>query len=142
MTTQVFSVLLMAAAAAPLIAVGSDFRLSRIGVVMLGASDVARSVAFYRDRLGLKVTGQTEGTFVFLDGGGVTLALSQGLAQGQSGPGSVEIVFAVDHVKLAYERLKANGVEFINEPRLIAGSNWAVNFRDPDGHLLSVFGPE
>jgi catechol 2,3-dioxygenase-like lactoylglutathione lyase family enzyme len=46
---------------------------------MLGVADAEKSAAFYRDRLGLKVTGQHE-SFVFLDAGGLTLALSPGLA--------------------------------------------------------------
>ena len=30
----------------------SDFKLTQIAVVMLGVQDVARSLAFYRDKLG------------------------------------------------------------------------------------------
>jgi len=33
-------------------------------------------------------------------------------------------------------------VTFMNEPRPVTGDRWAANFRDPDGHLLSIFGPE
>ena len=42
----------------------------------------------------------------------------------------------------AHEPLRARGVEFLNAPRNVTGDQWAANFRDPDGHLLSVFGPE
>jgi len=28
-----------------------------------------------------------------------------------------------------------------NEPRVVNGENWAVNFRDPDGHQCSFYGP-
>lgn len=119
-----------------------QFRLAKIGVVMLGIADLEKSVAFYRDRLGLKLTAQFEG-FAFFDGGGVTLALSRGLAQAVGkGPGAMEVVFAVEHVRLAYEALRQAGVEFINEPRAVSGPNWATDFHDPDGHILSVFGPE
>ena len=40
------------------------------------------------------------------------------------------------------EALAARGVEFTHEPRNVTGPLWAANFNDPDGHKLSVFGPE
>jgi catechol 2,3-dioxygenase-like lactoylglutathione lyase family enzyme len=55
---------------------------------------------------------------------------------------SVEIAFAVDHVKPAHQALRALGVEFKREPRIITGTTWATDFRDPDGHVLSIVGPE
>lgn len=120
----------------------AHFKLTKIGVVMLGVQDVARSVAFYRDKLGLSVQMEIPG-FTFLDGGGVTLALSQPLARatGQAA-GATEVVFSVEDVTAAYEALRANGVTFTQAPRNVAGSNWAANFQDPDGHRLSIFGPE
>jgi len=54
----------------------------------------------------------------------------------------VEIVFSVEHVRAAYDALRAQGVEFTGEPRPITGPMWGANFRDPDGHILSIFGPE
>jgi catechol 2,3-dioxygenase-like lactoylglutathione lyase family enzyme len=51
-------------------------------------------------------------------------------------------VFSVEHVRAAYDALRAAGVNFLNEPRVVSGANWAANFKDPDGHLLSIFGPE
>lgn len=120
----------------------TTFRLSKIGVIMLGITDLEKSVAFYRDRLGLQLTGQHEG-FAFFDAGGITLALSLSLARAISqGPGAAEVVFSVEHVRAAYEALRTAGVEFASEPRAVAGPMWAANFHDPDGHLLSVFGPE
>jgi len=53
----------------------SDFRLTQINNVMLGTTDLARSLAFYRDTLGLAVQFEILG-FVFLNAGGVTLSLS------------------------------------------------------------------
>lgn len=118
------------------------FRLSKIGLVMLGVSDLEKSIAFYRDRLGLALAMQFEG-FAFLETSGVTLALSRGLAQAtQQLVGATEVVFAVEHVRAAYDALRGQGVEFVNEPRVVSPGNYAANFRDPDGHLLSVFGPE
>jgi catechol 2,3-dioxygenase-like lactoylglutathione lyase family enzyme len=119
-----------------------QFRLSKIGVIMLGVADTEKSVPFYRDRLGLKLSARFE-EFAFFDTGGVTLALSGGLARATGkGAGAVEIVFSVEHIRQAYQSLRAAGVEFSGEPRVVSGPNCAANFRDPDGHILSIFGPE
>lgn len=119
-----------------------EFRLSKIGVIILGVADMEKSVSFYRDSLGLGITAQHEG-FAFFNAGGVTLALSKELmkAAGQA-PGAVEVVFSVEHVRAAHEQLKQRGVAFRNQPRPVAGPMWAADFRDPDGHILSIFGPE
>jgi len=118
------------------------FKLEKIGTILLGVKDVARSVPFYRDTLGLAVTGQFEG-FAFFNAGGVTLGLSEGLARNFPHlVGATEIVFAVVGVREAYAALGERGVKFRIEPRQVAGPNWAANFEDPDGHMLSVFGPE
>ena len=119
-----------------------QFRLAKVGLVMLGVASLEKSVPFYRGRLGLKLSAQFEG-FAFFDGGGVTLALSQGLAQATGkGPGATEVVFSVEHVRAAYDALRNQGVEFSNQPHTVSPGNWVANFDDPDGHLLSIFGPE
>ena len=119
-----------------------DFALKQIGIIMLGVRELEPAIAFYRGRLGLPLQNQFPG-FAFFGAGGVMLVLSEALAQAH-GPagGAVEVVFSVDHVRPAYEALRAQGVEFHQEPRIVNGPMWAANFRDPDGHELSVFGPE
>jgi catechol 2,3-dioxygenase-like lactoylglutathione lyase family enzyme len=120
----------------------AHFKLKRIGVVMLGVKELARSVPFYSETLGLMLIGQHEG-FAFLDGDGVTLVLSEQLGEyGGQIPGATEVVFSVDDVKGAHRALRARGIEFTHEPRTVTGPMWAANFKDPDGHNLSVFGPE
>ena len=109
---------------------------------MLGVRNLGNAVAFYRDRLGMALKGQTE-AFAFLDAGPVTLALSEGLAKASPQvAGATELVLNVEHVRESYKELQARGVDFLNEPRVVTGTSFAVNFKDPDGHLLSLFGPE
>lgn len=50
--------------------------------------------------------------------------------------------FRIGNIMLGTTDLEARGVTFLNEPRNVTGNQWAANFRDPDGHLLSIFGPE
>jgi hypothetical protein len=113
----------------------------KVSHVMLGVSDIERSVTFYRDKLGFALQNRFE-SFAFFDAGTMTLALSGDIWNyAGKAPGAMQVVFGVDSVKAAYADLKAKGVDFVNEPRNVNGRDWAANFRDPDGHLLSIFGP-
>lgn len=123
----------------------SDFKLTKISTIMLGVRDLARAVAFYRDKLGLTIQFEIPG-FAFLNADGVTLCLSEPLARALGKPtdplaGVTELVFAVDDVEGAYDILSARDVKFTHKPRPVTESQWAANFEDPDGHKLSVFGP-
>ena len=118
-----------------------DLKLSKLGTVMLGVRDLERSLAFYRDALGLPVQFAGEG-FVFLNAGGVTIAIRKVSALPEvGGPGRTELVFHVDDVDEAHRALRARGVVFRIEPRIVTGDQLAADFRDPDGHVLSIFGP-
>ena len=108
--------------------------------VMLGVTDLDVSRAFYCGALGLALQREAPG-FLFLETGPVTLCLSEPHATLAEHPGPTEVVFAVDHVHQTYQALRTNGVEFMREPFNVTGAQWAANFRDPDDHLLSVFGP-
>jgi catechol 2,3-dioxygenase-like lactoylglutathione lyase family enzyme len=111
-------------------------------MVMLGVCEVQRSVAFYRDKLGITVKQQFEG-FAFLDTGSVSLILSEAAAKNSTNvAGATEVIFTVDDVRGSTDALKKQGVEFAHEPHQVNGPMWAANFRDPDGHLLTLFGPE
>ena len=121
----------------------ADLKLHKIGVVMLGVQDLGRAVAFYRDQLGLPLQQEFAGEFAFFNAGGVTLALSVPLSKNSPQMvGATEVVFSVDGVREAYEALRARGVAFLREPRVVNPPMWAANFTDPDGHRLSIFGPE
>ena len=120
----------------------TTFKLSQVSNVMLGVRDLARSMAFYRDTLGLALQNQFPG-FGFLSGGGVTLVLSEPLAKNSPQlSGGAEIVFSVEDVRAAHQALAKRGVQFTHEPRNVTGTLWAANFDDPDRYHLSIFGPE
>ena len=119
----------------------TDYKLTRVSVVMLGVHDVKRSLEFYRDKLGLEVQREIPG-FAFVNAGAVTLCLSEPAAKirGQvSGAG--EIVFSVEDVTAAYQALRAKGVQFTHEPRTVSPTARIANFDDPDGNHLSISGP-
>jgi catechol 2,3-dioxygenase-like lactoylglutathione lyase family enzyme len=113
---------------------------TKFALTMLGTDDLERAVAFYTDVLGLSVSSRF-GEFVFFDTGATTFAITGELAATQTGPATHEIVFGVGSVEQAYAELK-DRIAFANEPRPVDGKNWAVNFRDPDGHQCSFYGPQ
>lgn len=112
-----------------------------IGNIMLAVRDLDRSLAFYRDALGLEVRFASD-EFAFLQAGGVTLCLRHAPDVGPAGDERrVELVFDVKDIHEAHQLLQARGIAFRIEPRVVTGSMWATDFRDPDGHVLSIFGP-
>ena len=110
--------------------------------VMLGVSDLGRSIAFYEQTLGRTVKFRTE-AIAFIDAGAISLGLSGDLARArQPLAGAVEIVFSVPDVFHAWRDLTSKGVTFFREPRQVTPTDWAATLLDPDGHFLTVFGPK
>jgi catechol 2,3-dioxygenase-like lactoylglutathione lyase family enzyme len=111
----------------------------KLGNIIIMVSDLARSEESYRDTLGLKESGRVEGEFVFFDTGGVTFAIRA--TDRPVVAGDTEFSFVVPDIMSRYESLKSK-VEFSQPPRPVTGSMtgdlYATDFRDPDGHLLSM----
>jgi catechol 2,3-dioxygenase-like lactoylglutathione lyase family enzyme len=117
-------------------------QLNRITAVMLGVRELAPALAFYTGKLGLKVIFQ-EPALALLQCGTVMLGLSPGHVNlAAQVAGATEVVFGVENVRATHQALIAQGVTFMNEPRQATPSDWVAHFKDPDGHLLSIFGPE
>lgn len=104
---------------------------------MLGVASIPAAVAFYHGKLGLKVTMQTD-DLVFFDAGSVSIAVSSEVGRKV---GDDEVVFAVEHVQAAFDGLSQAGIVFERKPHALTDTAWAASFRDPDGHVLSVYGP-
>jgi catechol 2,3-dioxygenase-like lactoylglutathione lyase family enzyme len=116
--------------------------LSRITAVMLGVRDLPQALEFYKNKLGLRVIMQ-EPALALLHCGTVMLGLSRGHVNlAAHVAGATEVVFAVDNVRAAHKALSAQGITFISEPRQATPTDWVAHFKDIDGHILSVFGPE
>jgi predicted enzyme related to lactoylglutathione lyase len=107
-----------------------------IGQIHITVTDLDRSVAFYRDVLGLEhlftVPGQP---MAFLDGGGVRLYL--GITEDERVVSRPTIYYRVDDVDNAWAEITGRGAEPISGPQLVHrdGSNelWMAFVTDPDG---------
>ncbi len=114
----------------------------KVSHVILRVSDMDRSVAFFRDAVGL-VTLAEGPEFSFFDAGSIQLALSHAdtIAPDTS---LTEIVLEADDVVGAYEAMAGRGVEFRVELRPVmtdgGRSLHAADFTDPDGHVVSLTG--
>jgi uncharacterized protein len=127
----------------------------RITLITLGVDDLERSLAFYRDGLGL-VTEGIVGTefehgavaFFRLDGG-VTLALwpradiahDTGLPETAPSPTDLTIghnVATREEVDEVLEQADRAGATIVKPARETFWGGYAGYFQDPDGHLFEV----
>jgi len=115
--------------------------ISRVGQIAVPVRDLDRAVAFYRDVLGLRFLFQAPPGLAFFDCGGVRLMLSIPESPEFNHAGSV-IYYRVPDIHHAYEALRKRGVEFIDEPHLIAKLDdhdlWMAFLRDPEGNTLAL----
>jgi predicted enzyme related to lactoylglutathione lyase len=112
---------------------------------MVIVSDMARSVEFYRDKLGIPLKFEspewtefaTGATTLALHGGGVP-ATQTPSGDASKTAGACSIGFNVDDVDKTYEELKAKGIRFVMPPtqREGEGIRLAVAI-DPDGLAIS-----
>ncbi len=119
----------------------TELRLSDIGQIAMTVRDIERSVAFYRDVLGLRFLFQAPPALAFFDCGSVRLMLSTPEKPGDSFGNSV-LYFRTADIRQSHETLKARGVRFVDEPHLVARMPdhelWMCFFRDPDENLLGL----
>ena len=114
--------------------------LDRIGQIAIHVRDVARAVQFYRDTLGMRFLFEVP-KLAFFDCGGVRLMLTVPESPEFDHPGSV-LYYKVADINASHAALKARGVEFIDEPHLIAKMPdhdlWMVFLRDSEGNTLGL----
>jgi methylmalonyl-CoA/ethylmalonyl-CoA epimerase len=118
----------------------AGFGLARLGQIALTVKNVEQSMAFYRDRLGMKFLFQAPPGLAFFDCDGIRLMLSAAEKPGESF--SSILYFRVDDIQKACEALGARGVEFEHPPARIAQLEthdlWMAFFRDPDRNVLGL----
>lgn len=116
--------------------------LTRIAAIMLGVRDLPAALEFYKNKLGLNLIMQ-EPALALFQCGSIMIGLSPRHANpAQQIAGATEVSFGVDNLRATHKALAEKGVTFLGEPRQVTPTDWAVHFRDADGHLLSLFGPE
>jgi catechol 2,3-dioxygenase-like lactoylglutathione lyase family enzyme len=92
--------------------------ISGLRGVTIWSEDLNTLLPFYRDVLGLRVSLQTEGFVVLGDQGTATLALgTHSQVRGRNvDPARHMVGLSTDAIDADWKRLKAAGVEFIEDP--------------------------
>jgi catechol 2,3-dioxygenase-like lactoylglutathione lyase family enzyme len=115
--------------------------LGTIGQIHVSVTDVDRSVAFYRDVLGIpflfRVPGQP---MAFFDCDGVRLYL--GVPESEDFRSRGVLYFTVKDIAEAHRALVDRGITFRDEPHLVHrtedGELQMAFFTDPDGNSLAL----
>ena len=109
--------------------------------------DLDRSITFYRDRLGLKLTRRFEvkennAEIAFLedpDGSAIELTHWRNKKQLVEGDNFDHVALNVKDLKTTIERLRAEGTTIAMEPfKLKSGTHQLAFIKDPDGNWLEL----
>jgi catechol 2,3-dioxygenase-like lactoylglutathione lyase family enzyme len=114
-------------------------------VVVLPVSDIDRSVAFYRDKLGFHLDHDTRNEHMHVaqltpHGSGCSIVIGDLPAQRQMAPGSMRsLQLVVSDAAAARQELLDRGLE-VTEPTVFTEADGGTffGFEDPDGNTWSV----
>jgi len=115
--------------------------LGPVGQIHISVSDIDRSVAFYRDVLGIPLLFQVPGQpMAFFASGDVRLYL--GVPEDPSYASKCTLYFRVEDIDAEYDRLAAAGAAVLGTPHVVhrdgATHLWMAFLRDPDGHNIGL----
>jgi predicted enzyme related to lactoylglutathione lyase len=111
--------------------------LGRLGQVHISVSDMNRSVAFYRDVLGIPLMFEVPGhPMAFFASGDVRLYL--GRPEAPQYTSKCVLYFDVEDIDNEVARLESLGVAMTDRPHVVhrdGGTElWMSGLQDPDGH--------
>lgn len=115
--------------------------LGPVSQIHISITDLDRSVAFYRDVLGIPLLFEVPGQqMAFFASGDVRLYL--GVPQPPEFASKVTLYFGVADIHAEQLRLAEAGVTFADQPHVVHRTEkhelWMTFFRDPDGHHLAL----
>lgn len=109
--------------------------IGKLSTIALIVRDMDRSIAFYRDIVGLKVQLQTP-YWSSMDAGNIIIGLHPESEHSKVAPGGGwNVGFEVSDIQNTAEELKAKGVRFLVEPKR-EDFGWLGVFADPDGYSI------
>jgi lactoylglutathione lyase len=129
--------------------------IQRIDATVIFVRDLARSMTFYRDTLGLQVASSDANSVTFRLENQYVLLLALPAAadliraevttfSSEGGP-RVLLAAGVEDVDATYQELLANGVTFLRPPTNQPWGLRTAHFADPEGNLWEInqsIGPE
>ncbi len=117
--------------------------IKRVGNVILAVKDLAKSVSFYNEIIGLPIKQQRK-SWVDLGSKGALISLHPASESSPHSGTSIEngitIGFLVGDIKSSIEELKSKGVKIHRDiEEKDAGKNAVI--LDPDDYMISLFEP-
>ena len=115
--------------------------INSIGGVIIWTKNTRFSemVRFYSQTLDLPIYSEKPGFVVFRWG---DMRLNLGIHSEVSGLNNdsirIMVNFLTDDIKLSFQTLSSNGVEFVRMPTREHWGGWVSTFKDPDGNLLQL----
>ncbi len=110
-----------------------------IGQVAITVDDLARAKDFYQNTLGMKFLFEA-GHLAFFKCGDIRLMLTT--AEKPDPRGGTILYYKVADIQAAHAELKTRGVEFLQEPHLIARMPdhdlWMAFLKDTEGNTLGI----
>lgn len=111
--------------------------IGKLTTIVLIVKDMDRSVAFYRDIVGLKLEMHTP-YWSSLSAGNITLGLHPESPHAKAAPGmGCTFGFEVSDIQSVVQELKAKGVAVPMEPH-DDGFGWLAIFNDADGYSVQL----
>jgi len=114
--------------------------LNQLGQIAHPVDNVDAAEQFFSEKIGLRKLYRFGG-LLFYDCAGVRLLVEKSGEQPFVPTGSI-LYFRVPDIAYAYREYKVRGVEFVDEPHLVAQMEdhdlWMVFFKDPAGNLLAL----
>jgi len=118
----------------------SPLHLDTIGQIAISVSDVGRSRAFYREKLGMKFLFDA-GQMAFFQCGDIRFMIGAGNEKTVA-PGGTILYFKVEDIHAVHASLARLGVEFFSTPHLVAKMNdhdlWMAFLKDPDSYTIGL----
>jgi catechol 2,3-dioxygenase-like lactoylglutathione lyase family enzyme len=118
--------------------------ISGLYAVCLLVSDLDRSLAFYRDTLGLTLNSQDTGYADFKLGETLLAIFQKDAATAMfpeshmGGSGGAVYAYVVEDIKVACRQLKEKGIEIFEGPKKVPWGQMVAYFKDPDGHIWEL----
>ncbi|MEQ1752839.1 MAG: VOC family protein [Micropepsaceae bacterium] len=116
--------------------------MEKIAQIALTTGDLAKSVAFYRDTLGLKLMFEVSG-MAFFDIGGTRLMIGQARLDAPL-QNNTYVYFDAGEWSQTEDALIARGLKFDRPAEIVQrteGKEHAIRFfKDPDGNALAIMG--
>jgi catechol 2,3-dioxygenase-like lactoylglutathione lyase family enzyme len=125
-----------------MVSANDGVKLSKLAQIALGTKDLAKSVAFYRGTLGLRLSFEASG-MAFFDLDGIRLMIGP-TETGKTPQGDAYLYFDAGDWAATETALEARGVRFERPAEVVqraSGKEHAIRFfKDPDGNYLAIMG--